>query len=159
MLTTARFRRPMNVPISAFWRQCMKRLLFIVVAIACVAVAASLGQSSQTTSTVPYTGQWLLDQGRDGSVQVTLRYTLDEPERHWNWSHSFTAQLSELPGLSAADLNAPGGKRVTFKIVRDAGSFNAEGWMQNGQGSGHYTFEPNPQFATEMEKRGLGTPT
>ncbi len=39
-------------------------------------------------------------------------------------------------------------------MVRDAGSFHFEGYVQGGGGGGTFTFTPNPNFAGEMRSLG-----
>ena len=120
-------------------------------------------QTQPATQISPYSGEWLLDPAKDanaapGTLRMTMHFTKDEPGNHSNWTHTFHVNASDLQGLAPADLNSSG-KHETFQLVRDAGSFNEEGWVQDGHGSGHYTFAPNAQFAAELQKRGIGAPT
>jgi len=109
-----------------------------------------------------YNGQWMVDPSRDpAKVQLTFRYT--DPTSDWNgswgsssWGH--TILRSELPGISDQDLKS-GGTKVSFQIVRDAGTFNCEGWAANGAASGHFTFAPNAGFLTALKDRGFDQPT
>jgi beta-lactamase regulating signal transducer with metallopeptidase domain len=73
-------------------------------------------------------------------------------------SSGSTIALERLEGLSAAQLSGAGGS-VRFTIKRDAGTFTFEGTARDGVGAGTFTFAPNPAFAGDLEKRGLGRPT
>ena len=89
---------------------------------------------------VPSEGQWLVEPAdRSGKVQLTIRY--GEGRSSSNWGRD--VPVSELVGISAADMGGSGA-RVQFKIVRSAGTLDCEGWFARGQGSGHFTYQPNP---------------
>src|SRR5881296_1156571 len=107
--------------------------------------------------TVPSGGQWLIEPGeRSGIVRLTIRYG----ERRYsdNWNSQDDVPLSQLVGLSAADMRGSG-VTVHFKIVRSAGTLDREGWFDDGKGSGHFTYQPNPAFVAELAKRGINAPT
>src|SRR5262245_42088508 len=104
---------------------------------------------------VPSDGQWLIERSnRPGKLQLNVRY--GDGLHSSNWGRQMT--LSELVGLSAADMEGSG-TVVHFRIVRSAGTLTCEGWFRGGQGSGHFTYQPNPAFAAELARRGIGTPT
>src|SRR2546425_10761371 len=105
---------------------------------------------------VPSGGQWLIEPGeRPGIVRLTIRYG----ERRYSdsWNSQDDVPSSQLVGLSAAEM---GGSAVTvhFKIVRSAGPLTWEGWFDDGKGSGHFTYQPNPDFVAELAKRGINAP-
>src|SRR2546422_7925367 len=105
---------------------------------------------------VPSGGQWLIEPGeRPGIVRLTIRYG----ERRYSdsWNSQDDVPSSQLVGLSAAEM---GGSAVTvhFKIVRSAGTLTCEGWFDDGKGSGHFTYQPNPDFVAELAKRGINAP-
>src|SRR5881396_3268423 len=106
---------------------------------------------------VPSGGQWLIEPGeRSGIVRLTIRYG---ERRSWDkWNSQDDVPLSQLVGLSAADMGGSG-VTVHFKIVRSAGTLDCEGWFASGKGSGHFTYQPNPGFVAELAKRGIDAPT
>ena len=107
--------------------------------------------------TAPSGGQWLIEPGEhSGIVRLTVRYG----ERRYsdNWNSQDDVPLSQLVGLSAAEMGGSG-VTVHFKIVRAAGTLTCEGWFDGGKGSGHFTYQPNPDFVTELAKRGINAPT
>src|SRR3954470_7389120 len=59
--------------------------------------------------------------------------------------------VGEFLGL---DLTTPDRHDVKFAIARDAGRFECEGFVRDGEGAGIFHFTPNPGFAQEMA--GLG---
>jgi beta-lactamase regulating signal transducer with metallopeptidase domain len=66
--------------------------------------------------------------------------------------------IERLEGLTAAMLSGAGGP-VQFRLRRDAGTFAFEGVVRNGIGAGTFSFTPDPNFATELAKRGFARPT
>src|SRR5256886_15406373 len=106
---------------------------------------------------VPSDGQWLIETGHhSGKVELNIRYGEWGGRHSSNWGR--TVPLSQLVGLSEADM-AGSGVTVHFKIVRSAGTLDCEGWFDNGKGSGHFTYQPNPDFIAELAKRGINAPT
>ena len=106
--------------------------------------------------TVPSGGQWLIEPGEHpGIVRLTIRYG----ERRYsdNWNSQDDVPMSQLVGLSAAEMGGAG-TTVHFKIVRSAGTLTCEGWFDDGKGSGHFTYQPNPDFVVELAKRGINAP-
>src|SRR5882724_10827561 len=96
-------------------------------------------------------GQWLIDpSGKADMVQLTL-------QKRDGWEHQFSSSfpvpMSDLRGLSSAQMGASGAT-VRFEIRRDAGSFMCEGWFNNGRGAGQFTFAANQSYLSEL--RGLG---
>src|SRR5438874_2429704 len=106
--------------------------------------------------TVPSGGQWLIEPGeRSGIVRLTIRY--GERRHSDSWNSQDDLPMSQLVGLSAADMGGAG-VTVHFKIVRSAGTLTCEGWFDDGKGSGHFTYQPNPDFVAELAKRGINAP-
>src|SRR6266699_614755 len=105
---------------------------------------------------VPAGGQWLIEPGeRSAIIRLTIRYG---ERRSWdNWNSQNDVPSSQLVGLSAADMRGSG-VTVHFKIVRSAGTLDCEGWFDDGKGSGHFTYQPNPDFVAELAKRGVTGP-
>jgi beta-lactamase regulating signal transducer with metallopeptidase domain len=102
-----------------------------------------------------YTGQWLIDYkpGTD-VVHLSVRYRTG---RGYS-DNSYSVPLDQVEGLLPTGLMA-NGSVVKFQVKRDAGSFDCEGWIKDGQGSGHFKFSPSPGFAAELRKRGYDSPS
>ncbi|HKE03634.1 MAG TPA: hypothetical protein VKE91_06225, partial [Blastocatellia bacterium] len=96
------------------------------------------------------TGQWIVSPSKaDGFVQLTLQSTGPD----WNINSSTSVPLSQLRGLTAAEMRADGGM-ARFEITRDAGTLQCEGWFKNGRGSGTFVFKPNRNYVSEMSSLG-----
>jgi beta-lactamase regulating signal transducer with metallopeptidase domain/ribosomal protein L7Ae-like RNA K-turn-binding protein len=77
--------------------------------------------------------------------------------RQLHSSNGHTVPLSQLEGLTTAQMNAGG--TVKFLLRRDAGSFACEGVFRDGVGGGAFTYAANPAFADELAKRGVARPS
>ena len=105
---------------------------------------------------VPSDGQWLIEPGeRSGNVRLTIRY--GERRYHDSWNSQDDVPMSQLVGLSAADMGGSG-VTVHFKIVRSAGTLDCDGWFDSGKDSGHFTYQANSTFVAELAKRGITGP-
>lgn len=96
------------------------------------------------------TGQWLVEREGGESARLTLSRRTERGGTH---ESSFDIPLEQLVGLGRESF-ASSGARAQFKIRRDAGTFYCEGWLNNGAGSGHFTFAPSSIYLTEMRKLG-----
>jgi hypothetical protein len=124
-----------------------------------VIVAALLLTLAAFAASDPYSGQWFVEKSNKSSeVQMTLRYERHSENSNYNSTNSFDLPLDKTQGLTEATLNS-GGSHGQFRLVRSAGTFVCDGWFNGGKGSGTFTFETNPQFAAELQKRGVGAPT
>src|SRR5882724_11671126 len=104
---------------------------------------------------VPSDGQWLIDRyERTGKLHLDIRYGEDGHSSSWGRPIA----LSELTGLSTGEMEGAGAT-VHFKIVRAAGTLACDGYFAHGQGSGHFTYQPNPDFVTQLAQRGVDRPT
>ncbi len=93
-------------------------------------------------------GRWTASVERG---DTTLHFAIRLRDGRMNTSRSL--RMDEMRGISAAAIAGDGGD-VAFQIVREAGSFNCEGWFKNGEGGGTLTFVPTPAFGADM--RALG---
>jgi len=109
-----------------------------------------------------YTGQWWIDKRTESSKGYCLTLRYEHGSRfsgsYSNWENSFWLEASQLRGFRE-EVMSSSGTQATFDIVRDAGTFHATGWFASGKGSGHFQFESSRQFISELEKRGIGSPT
>ena len=92
-------------------------------------------------------GSWSLAPADQGKVQFSLRGS--RGSHHFDTSSDW--QLTDFRGL---DWTSPGKHDVQFAIVRDAGTIDCQGFVQDQHGAGLFTFKPNPQYAPEMQKLG-----
>ncbi len=131
------------------------KLLFGRLAIAACVLVAIVAYAAPND----FTGHWFIEPSdKTGELQIGLRYERHTGTSNYNSTHSWDAPLSSAVGLTQAVLDS-NGAHGQFRLVRDAGTFICDGWFNAGKGTGTFTFEANPQFAKELEKRGVGTPT
>ena len=99
--------------------------------------------------------------GNQYSVSVELRE--GSGDRTWMEEHSYDVSASDFSksfeGLTTDQLNSSSGTHVHFRIKRDAGALDCDGWAHNGNASGDFSVTPDPAFAAELDRRGIGRPT
>lgn len=94
-----------------------------------------------------YSGTWTISpSSTPGKVQLEMRYSHADSHGSDDWEESH-------------DVDAPQVRDNAFTIHSDAGDFQAQGRWDGSQGAGTWTFEPNPSFASELSRRGVGAPT
>lgn len=98
----------------------------------------------------PITGQWTIS---GPVVQDKVQLTIQRNSGNSHMSSSSYATLSQLRGLTAGQLES-GGSLARFDLVRDAGTFHFEGYLQKASGGGTFAFSANPNFAGEMRSLG-----
>lgn len=116
--------------------------VFLRVAALSVYVAVAYAQTQN--------GEWTLSRSDvPGKIHFSLQSARD---REHSFSTSSDWNVSDLQGL---DLATPGKHDVHFTIARDAGNFEAEGFVRDGEGAGLFTFRANPQYSLQMEALGF----
>jgi hypothetical protein len=94
-------------------------------------------------------GNWSLEStDQTGSVQFSLQSSR-------GGDHFSTSSAWKLADLRGLDWAATGKHDVGFSIVRDAGTIDCKGFVQDQHGAGLFTFQPNPQYRSEMAKLGF----
>ena len=81
------------------------------------------------------TGSWTLQRRADEPGKV--EFGLIEHRQHGMSSHSSDWPVGVFVGL---DLSKPGKQEVHFTITRDAGKFECEGYLKDGEGAGIFRF-------------------
>lgn len=93
-----------------------------------------------------YTGTWSIQPSdKQGDVQLEMRWQRTDADGTHNWDES-------------DDVPAPQIRNGAFTITEDAGEFRAQGTFTGQNGAGTWTFVPNPQFGTQLQRRGVGAP-
>jgi hypothetical protein len=113
---------------------------FIVLAF-CLLVAVVKNHAADVRS-----GDWTV---RKSDEAGKVEFSLIEHHRGGNSNHESDWPMSSFSGL---DFTKPGRQDVHFTIARDAGMFDCEGFLNNGEGAGIFHFQPNPNYASEMSK-------
>ena len=85
-----------------------------------------------------------------------VHFTVERSKIGNQWSHSSDVPLDRFRGLSMETLERGGAAK--FEYVHDAGRLLCQGRFSLGRGSGTYTFAPNPQFVSELQRLGYETP-
>jgi hypothetical protein len=92
-------------------------------------------------------GSWGLAPAEQGKLQFSLRGA--------NGSHHFdTSSDWRVADLRGLDWATAARHDVHFTVVRDAGTIDCQGFVQEQRGAGLFTFKPNPQYVQEMHKLG-----
>ncbi|HEX3397074.1 MAG TPA: hypothetical protein VHS76_10265, partial [Steroidobacteraceae bacterium] len=94
-------------------------------------------------------GSWSLAPA-DQPDRVQFSMQGSQGDEHFNTSSPW--KLTELQGL---DWAAAAKHDVSFSIVRDAGTIDCRGFVQEQRGAGLFAFQPNPQFLPEMARLGF----
>ena len=94
-------------------------------------------------------GDWTVSKSDEpGKVE----FSLIEHHRGGNSNHESDWPMSSFVGV---DFSKPGRQDVHFTISRDAGKFDCEGFLNNGEGAGIFHFQPDSNYAGEMHKLGF----
>lgn len=96
-------------------------------------------------------GEWRADskQEKDGKIYLSFERRTARGGRNQNGSNY---EYSDLEGLSR-DQSQNG--KVSFRLVREAGTIECEGTFTDGNGSGTFRFTPNRGFVDAMKSRGF----
>jgi hypothetical protein len=121
-----------------------RTLAFFVFAV-CVLAFVVKGRAGDIRS-----GDWTIGKSDEpGKVELSLI-----EHRHGGTSnHESDWAMSSFSGV---DFSKSGRQDVHFTIARDAGKFECEGFLDNGEGAGVFHFQADPNYAREM--RALGFP-
>ncbi|MGC2108208.1 MAG: hypothetical protein WA655_01740, partial [Candidatus Korobacteraceae bacterium] len=94
-------------------------------------------------------GNWIV---KHSDVPGKIEFSLIESHHGGRSSHESDWPLSAFQGL---DTTKPGRQDVRFTIARDAGRFDCEGFLDNGEGAGLFHFYPDTKFPAEMQSLGF----
>lgn len=97
------------------------------------------------------TGEWTADKKKEKGDKIHLSFSR-QSERGGKNQFGSSFEFGELQGLSAAQTE---NGRVSFSLVREAGTIDCEGSFTNGRGSGTFRFTPNRSFVENMRARGF----
>jgi hypothetical protein len=81
-----------------------------------------------------------------------IRFGLIHHRNGGNSQHRSDWATSAFQGL---DLTVRGKRNVQFTITRDAGRFDCEGFLNDGEGAGIFHFTPDAKFAPAMSALGF----
>src|SRR6266403_5202334 len=116
--------------------------LILVITGVILGVAKALGSESQS-------GDWTI---RRSEIPGRVEFSLMDSRagRHFHTSSDWPA--SDFSGL---DFSKSGRQQVHFTIARDAGKFECEGFLHDGEGAGLFHFIADAKYAQEMKALGF----
>src|SRR3954467_2636059 len=120
-------------------------------------LALSVAASSTAIAQAAEQGTWRIyyEPSRE-RIQLSFE-DYENGGRHHGMT-SFGVRPSELRGLPVSQLSSYNGP-AKFQLVRDAGTFNFEGELRDGRGTGFFTFSPDSRFPQQLASRGYERPT
>src|SRR5436190_3793164 len=122
----------------------LKRIIGLILVIAGVilGVAKALGGEGQS-------GDWTLRRS-DAPGRVEFSLMDSRAGHHFHYSSDWPAS-----DFSGVDFSKSGRQEVHFTIARDAGKFQCEGFLQDGEGAGLFHFLADAKYAREMKSLGF----
>lgn len=94
-------------------------------------------------------GDWAIHHSdQPGKVEFSLR-------EHHHGGDSSNESEWPMSAFAGVDFSKTGRQDVRFTITRDAGTIECEGFLDDGEGTGLFHFEPDPNYAGEMRKSGF----
>jgi uncharacterized protein (UPF0335 family) len=110
------------------------------------ALSASAAQQSALS------GQWIARFDTNRPAVINLMFSRQSGKGD-SYTTSDDIARSELQGFPS-DASSAAKVNVNFRIVREAGTFDCEGYFSAGKGAGFWTLTPNPNFISTMRARG-----
>jgi hypothetical protein len=118
-----------------------------------IANSAGRGVAAALAPQEAMTGQWTAEvsKGKTDYLQLTLHRQTDKGRTSNMGSSMSFADFQGLTREQATSANA----NVSFRLVREAGTFQFEGNFRDGKGAGLWTLTPSQQFISAMRERGF----
>src|SRR5438045_2276428 len=116
--------------------------LILVIAGVILAVAKALGGETES-------GDWTI---RRSDTPGKVEFSLMDSRAGHHFHHSSDWPASDFSGL---DFSKSGRQEVHFTIARDAGKFECEGFLHDGEGAGLFHFLADPKYLPEMKSLGF----
>lgn len=142
-------------PLTVYSIRLCAFVLMIVLQAICLSTIRASAQDS-------FSGRWTTEPADEANLlNLSLTDATDKSAGKKGKGESTTSikvTLNQLRGLTQAQMMSAG-SNVRFQFVRDAGTFNCEGWFKGYKGAGHYLFASSPTFVAELRRRDYETPT
>jgi hypothetical protein len=97
------------------------------------------------------TGDWTAETKKEKSDEIHLSFER-KTEKGGRNQHGSNFAYEDLQGLNRAETQ---NGKVSFRLVREAGTIECEGSFVNGRGSGTFRFLGNQSFVDAMRSRGF----
>ncbi len=121
-----------------------RRTLAFLVFACCVLVGVVKNRAAEVHS-----GDWTISKSDEAGK---VEFSLIEHHHGGMSSHESDWNASSFPGV---DFSKGGRQDVHFVLARDAGKIDCEGFLNNGEGAGIFHFQPDPNYAREMQAIGF----
>lgn len=129
-------------------------LIGLLVLFSMMTVADSASRSVVAAALAPQgsiTGQWTAEFDKPEKIQLSLHRQTEKGGSNTSGSE---VSLTELQGLTREQLVAAN-TNASFRLVREAGTFEFEGNFRAGKGAGLWTLTSSQQFISAMRERGF----
>jgi hypothetical protein len=121
-----------------------RHALVAYILVACTLVLGLIARATDTRA-----GSWTISRSDEpGKVSFALIYH----SKHNNSNHESDWPSSEFKGV---DFAKSGKQDVQFAIARDAGRFDCEGYLKDGEGAGVFHFAPDAHYVSQMSALGF----
>lgn len=127
---------------------------FLIAAAGTAAIA--LISSTASSQTLPV--EWTIAPATKAADVPTVHLSLSYRSGGSHSMNSRAFALSDLQGLTPQALASEQGAPVSFRILREAGSFDCNGIVRQARGAGECTFSPDSGFSAALERRGIARP-
>ena len=125
------------------------RTLAYMVFASCVVLLAMTKNRAADVGQKVHSGNWAISKSDEpGKVE----FSLFERDRGGRSSHESDWPMNSFQGV---DFSKAGRQDVHFTIARDAGKIDCEGFLTDGEGAGVFHFQPDPNYASQMQALGF----
>lgn len=126
----------------------MRRTLAYIVFASCVVLVVTKNRAADRGDEIRK-GDWTISKSDEpGKVE----FSLIEHHDGGRSSHESDWPQSSFQGV---DFAKAGRQDVHFTISRDAGKIDCEGFLKDGEGAGIFHFQPDPNYAGQMQSFGF----
>ncbi len=122
----------------------MRRIFTYLVFASCILALAVENRAAEIRS-----GDWTISKS---DTPGKVEFSLIEHHHGGTSSHQSDWPAASFPGV---DFSKSGRQDVHFTITRDAGKIDCEGFLKDGEGAGIFHFQPDSNYAREMNSVGF----
>jgi hypothetical protein len=118
---------------------------------ACITAIAQ--SAERKVSENAFAGEWMAEMKPNNMDKIDVKFKRQFTTKGFS-STSNPFLLAELQDLALHTALSSEKRAVNFRIVREAGTFECEGYMQNGKGTGLWKLFISRDFISSMRTRG-----
>src|SRR5579863_255015 len=112
-------------------------------------LACGISSTAMRAAEASERGDWTLSKS---DLPGVVRFSVIQSNHNGTFQSSSDWRASDFEGL---DLSQSGRHEVRFKVSRDAGRFECDGFLDDGEGTGLFHFFGNPDYPREMAAIGF----